>query len=57
MHNFNKETFVSNTSDLNLSVLPEQVVSVSVAATEEQPGFTKLGLGLFLPLLLSESQT
>ena len=38
-------------------ILPEQVVPVSVATTEEQPGLAKRGLGVRLPLPLSESQT
>ncbi len=37
--------------------LLEQVVSVSVATTKEQPGLAKCGLRVLLPLLLSESQT
>lgn len=39
------------------TLLPKQKVSVSVAASKEQPGLTKYGLGVLLPLLLSESQT
>lgn len=37
--------------------LPKQVVSVSVAASKEQPGLSKYGLRVCLSLLLSESQT
>lgn len=37
--------------------LPKQVVSVFVAASKEQPGLSKYGLGVRLSLLLSESQT
>lgn len=36
---------------------PEQVVSVSVATTKEQPGLAESGPRVLLPLLLSESQT
>lgn len=37
--------------------LPEQVVSVSMATAEEQPGLSKHSLRVLLPRLLSESQT
>lgn len=40
-----------------LQLLSEQVVSVSMATTVEQPGLAKRGLGVLLPLFLSESQT
>lgn len=37
--------------------LPEQIVSVSVATTEKQPGLAKCCLRVLLPLVLPESQT
>lgn len=39
-----------------IGAVPEQVVSISVATTKEQPGFPKHRLWVPLPLLLSESQ-
>lgn len=36
---------------------PEKEVSVSMATAKEEPRLAKYGLGVVLPLLLSESQT